>query len=66
MGMSRYSAGFSGVVHEAEKCEDCANEPQLLTFESADEVGAAMAHIRLQRCPECTTPDELVDLLADD
>jgi hypothetical protein len=58
--------GRTGVVHSAEHCEDCATDEQLVTFESADEVDAATVHFRLTRCPECTTPDELVQLLTDD
>jgi hypothetical protein len=54
------------VVHRAGECAECATDEQLLTFESADEVGAAMEHLRLTRCAECTTPDELVELLSDD
>lgn len=64
--MFLYSAGRSGIVHRAEDCDGCATDEQFLTFESADEVGAAMEHLRLTRCPDCTTPDELVELLADD
>ena len=64
--MVQYSMGRSGVVHRADECAECAADEQFLTFESADEVGSAMVHLRLTRCPECTTPDELIELLMDD